>query len=159
MMYNLIRRDVEREHLGYATHVGVALIAYGPLHGGQLASAWRSRDDLPADSRAVQNPDVYLADEERVFAVTRSLVTHAEQIGATPGQVALAWVLRNPAVTTTLTAARSADELRSQLGACTLDADDSFWASLDLATAMPPSYPTDFYDRLTRRTPPTPGER
>jgi aryl-alcohol dehydrogenase-like predicted oxidoreductase len=151
MMYNLVRRDLEREHVGYAREVGLALIAYGPLHGGHLAAGWQSRAELPPDSRAVENPDVYLADEARLFAVTDALVTHAEQIGATPGQVALAWVLRNPAITTTLTAARSADELREQLAAFTLDADDDFWSSLDRATALPPSYPSDFYERLTAR--------
>ena len=151
MMYSLVRRDIEREHIGYAQQFGIALIAYGPLHGGQLASAWRTREELPPDSRAVANPDVYLSDEARVFAVTEALVAHAEQIGATPGQVALAWVIRNPAITATLTAARSGDELRAQLAALTLDADADFWASLDRATAMPASYPADFYDRLTRR--------
>jgi aryl-alcohol dehydrogenase-like predicted oxidoreductase len=151
MMYNLIRRDLEREHFGYAQAAGVALIAYGPLHGGQLAGGWRSRDELPADSRALDQPDVYLADEARVFGVTAAVVEHAQQIGATPGQVALAWVVRQPAITSTLTAARSADELRDQLRAFDVVADKSFWESLDRATALPPSYPGDFYARLSAR--------
>jgi aryl-alcohol dehydrogenase-like predicted oxidoreductase len=151
MMYNLIRRDLEREHFGYAQATGLALIAYGPLHAGQLAGGWRSRDELPADSRALEQPDVYLADEARVFEVTAALVEHAHQIEATPGQVALAWVVRQPAITSTLTAARSADELREQLRALDLVADDSFWTSLDRATALPPSYPADFYTRLSGR--------
>jgi len=149
MMYSLIRRDIEREHFGYAAETGLALIAYGPLHGGQLAAAWRSVDELPADSRALQNPDVYLSDATRVFAVTATLVEHADRVGATPGQVALAWVLRNPAIAATLTAA----QLEEQLRALDLDADPNFWASLDEATALPLSYPTDFYDRLRARTP------
>jgi aryl-alcohol dehydrogenase-like predicted oxidoreductase len=153
VMYNLIRRDLEREHFGCSAATGVALIAYGPLHGGQLAAGWRSADELPPDSRAVQNPDVYLSDAARVFAVTASLIEHAERIGATPGQVALAWVLREPAIAATLTAARSATELTEQLRALDLDADDAFWTSLDEATALPLSYPTDFYDRLRARTP------
>ena len=151
MMYNLIRRDLEREHFGYAQATGLALIAYGPLHAGQLAGGWRSREELPANSRALDQPDVYLADEARVFAVTAAVVEHAQQIGATPGQVALAWVVRQPAITSTLTAARSADELRDQLGVFELGVDESFWTSLDRATASPPSYPTDFYERLSRR--------
>jgi aryl-alcohol dehydrogenase-like predicted oxidoreductase len=151
MMYSLVRRDIEREHMGYAQEVGLALIAYGPLHGGQLAGAWRSRAELPSDSRAAANPDVYLSDEARVFAVTESLAEHAERIGARPGQVALAWVMRNPRITTTLTAARSCGELREQLAALTLDAGSDFWTSLDRGTAPPQTYPTDFYERLTGR--------
>jgi aryl-alcohol dehydrogenase-like predicted oxidoreductase len=151
MMYSLIRRDIEREHIAYAQASGLALIAYGPLHGGHLAAGWQSPEELPADSRAVANPDVYLADAPRVFAVARAVVEHAARIGATPGQVALGWTLRAPGITTTLTAARTADELREQLCALTLDADDGFWASLDGATALPPSYPSDFYARLVAR--------
>jgi aryl-alcohol dehydrogenase-like predicted oxidoreductase len=151
MMYSLVRRDIEREHIGYAREVGLALIAYGPLHGGHLAAAWSSRADVPPDSRAASNPDVYLSDEDRLFAVTDTLVTHARAIGATPGQLALAWVLRQPGITATVTAARSAAELREQLVALMLDADDEVWESLDRATALPPSYPNDFYERLTAR--------
>jgi 1-deoxyxylulose-5-phosphate synthase len=151
MMYSLIRRDLEREHFGYAEATGLALIAYSPLHGGQLAAAWRSPDELPGHSRAVSQRDVYLSDADRVFGVTAALVEHAEQIGATPGQVALGWVLRQPAITSTLTAAQSAAELESQLKALSLDADESFWESLDTATALPPSYPADFYARMKAR--------
>jgi aryl-alcohol dehydrogenase-like predicted oxidoreductase len=151
MMYNLVRRDLEREHIGYARQFDLALLAYSPLHGGQLAGGWRSRDELPSDSRALANPDVYLSDEARMFAVTATLVDHANAIGASPGQVALAWVLRNPAITSTLTAARSAAELDDQLEALDLDAGDDFWSSLDAATAPAQTYPADFYERLARR--------
>lgn len=151
MMYSLVRRDLEREHFGYAQASGLALIAYGPLHGGHLAAGWKTEEELPPDSRAVANPDVYLSDAERVFAVTGAVVEHAARIGATPGQVALGWTLRTPAITTTLTAARTPDELREQLRAVALDADDAFWRSLDEATALPSSYPSDFYARLVAR--------
>lgn len=151
MMYNLVRRDIEREHVECAREIGVSLIAYSPLHGGQLAGGWTSREQLPAESRTLSNPDVYLADEERLFNVTRAVVAHATSIDATPGQVALAWVMRQPWIAATLTAARSAAELQSQLGALTLDVDASFWSSLDDATGLAPSYPTDFYERLQAR--------
>jgi aryl-alcohol dehydrogenase-like predicted oxidoreductase len=151
MMYNLVRRDIEREHLAYAQLVQLAVIAYGPLHGGHLAAAWRSRADVPPNSRAGLNSDVYLSDQTRLFAVTEVLVAHAEQLGATPGQVALAWVLQNPAITVGLTAARSARELEEQLVAIDLEADRDFWSSLDRATALPESYPDDFYRRISTR--------
>ncbi|HEY6533354.1 MAG TPA: aldo/keto reductase [Acidimicrobiales bacterium] len=152
LMYNLVRRDIEREHLPYARSTELAVIAYGPLHGGHLAAGWLSRAELAPDSRALANPDVYLADEDRLFAVTRALVEHSQALGVAPGRVALAWVVRNPDVSTTLTAARTANELTEQLEALTLDADDAFWRSLDAATALPESYPSDFYDRLAGRS-------
>ena len=151
MMYSLVRRDIEREHIGYARQSGVALLAYSPLHGGQLAGGWLSREDLPPDSRARSNPDVYLSDEAHMFAVTAALVGHAAAIGASPGQVALAWVHRNPGISSTLTAARSRAELCEQLAALEVDADDDFWSSLDQATKPAQTYPADFYERLDRR--------
>lgn len=151
LMYNLVRRDIEREHVNYAAAADTAIVAYGPLHGGHLAGAWSSLTEIPADSRAALNPDVYLADEARVFAVNEAVVKHAADIGATPGQVALAWVHRAPGITATLTAARTGQELVEQLGALSIDADKAFWQSLDAATAPAHSYPTDFYTRLSGR--------
>jgi 1-deoxyxylulose-5-phosphate synthase len=48
MMYNLIRRDIEREHVECAARFGVGLIAYGPLHSGMLGGGWTYRMQIPA---------------------------------------------------------------------------------------------------------------
>jgi 1-deoxyxylulose-5-phosphate synthase len=151
MMFNLVRRDIEREHFDVSRHYGVGIVAYGPLHAGLLAAGWCSREEVPVDSRVALVPEVYLADEERVFSVTRSLVDHAHQAGLSPGQLALAWVLRRDEVTSALTAALTAQELEDQLGALTVEVDDSIWESLDRSTRLPPSYPQDFYERQSER--------
>ena len=88
MMYNLIRRDLEREHVACAARYGVGLIAYGPLHSGMLAGGWTSRAQIPPTSRIGEYPEVYLGDEARAFGITAVLVDAAAALGATPGQLA-----------------------------------------------------------------------
>jgi aryl-alcohol dehydrogenase-like predicted oxidoreductase len=151
MMFNLVRRDIEREHIDVCQRHGLGIIAYGPLHAGLLAAGWATREELPADSRVAMVPDAYLADEERVFSITRSLVDHARQAGIRPGQSALAWELRQKGLTSTLTAALTARELEDQLCSLSVEVDDAVWMSLDRATRLPASYPQDFYERQAQR--------
>jgi aryl-alcohol dehydrogenase-like predicted oxidoreductase len=151
MMFNLVRRDIEREHMDVCRRHGLGVLAYGPLHAGLLAAGWASREELPADSRVAMVPEVYLADEERAFSVTRSLVDHARQAGVRPGQLALAWVLRLKGVTAALTAALTARELEDQISSLSVEVNDEIWTSLDRATRLPASYPQDFYERQEAR--------
>jgi aryl-alcohol dehydrogenase-like predicted oxidoreductase len=151
MMYNLIRRDIEREHVEYVRRSGVGLIAYGALHAGLLASGWTSRDEVPPNSRVAMIPEVYLNDESRAFAITATVVRLADEAGVTPGQLALAWALRNDAVSAVLTAADNASQLAEHLLATELDVPSAVMSELDALSALPPSYPTDFYQRLHAR--------
>jgi 1-deoxyxylulose-5-phosphate synthase len=151
MMYNLVRRDVEREHLSCSAALGVGIIAYSPLHGGTLATRIESTAALPSAGRAAANPDVYLSDSERLVAVNHALMSYAESTGVHPVQLALGWITRNPAISTVLIAGQTAAELRQQLQVLDLDIDNGVWASLDAATSAGDGYPKDFYDRLAAR--------
>jgi 1-deoxyxylulose-5-phosphate synthase len=151
MMFNLVRRDIEREHFDVCRHHGLGLLAYGPLHAGLLAAGWSAREEVPANSRIATVPEVYLADEERAFSVTRSLVDHAQKAGVRPGQMALAWVLRQTGISAALTAALTARELEDQLCSLSIEVDDAIWESLDRTTRLSASYPQDFYDRQAAR--------
>ena len=151
MMFNLIRRDIEREHIDVCQHHGLGILAYGPLHAGLLAACWTTREEVPGDSRIAKVSEVYLADEERTFSVVRSLVDHARRAGIRPGQMALAWVLRHSGITAALTAALSARELEEQLCSLSVEVDETIWESLDCATQLPASYPQDFYERQATR--------
>ena len=152
MMFNLVRRDIEREHVDVCQRYGLGIVAYGPLHAGLLAAGWTTRDEIPSNSRVAQVPEVYLADEARVFSVTRALVDHARQASVRPGQLALAWVLRQKGVSAALTAALTVEELEDQLCSLAVEVDNAIWMSLDRATQLPASYPQDFYQRQAERT-------
>jgi aryl-alcohol dehydrogenase-like predicted oxidoreductase len=131
--YSLIERDVEAEILPFAEAAGVGVIAYSPMGSGLLTGRmtreriegladndWRKRDarfQEPALSR-------HLALVERLEAV-------AERYDTTPGAVAIAWTLRNPAVDGAIVGLRRPDQVDGVLAAATLELSDEDAAELE----------------------------
>src|SRR6202048_373474 len=120
--YSLVRLEVEPEILPYCRSYGIGVIVYSPMASGLLTGAmtreraanlppsdWRSRDIEFKEPRLSRN----LALVERVREV-------GEHYGCPPGQVAVAWTLRNPAVTGAIVGARSAKQVGENVGAAGL---------------------------------------
>ena len=120
--YSLVRREVGQEILPYCRSNGLGVIVYSPMASGLLTGAmtrervaslpdsdWRSRDLEFHDPRLSKN----LALVERLREV-------GERVQRPPGQVAIAWVLRNPAVTGAIVGARNAKQVEGNVDAATL---------------------------------------
>jgi aryl-alcohol dehydrogenase-like predicted oxidoreductase len=91
--YSLWSREVEAEILPTVRRLGIGFVAYSPLGRGFLSGAIRSRSDLQPDDWRLKNPrftDEAIAKNSRLADVVGAI---ASEIGATPSQVALAWVL------------------------------------------------------------------
>jgi aryl-alcohol dehydrogenase-like predicted oxidoreductase len=120
--YSLVRREVEQEILPYCRSNGLGVIVYSPMASGLLTGAmtreraaslpdsdWRSRDVEFKDPKLSRN----LALVERLREV-------GERVQRPPGQVAIAWVLQNPAVTGAIVGARNARQVEENVDATTL---------------------------------------
>jgi aryl-alcohol dehydrogenase-like predicted oxidoreductase len=131
--YSLVRREVEQEILPYCRAKGLGVITYSPMASGLLtgamtreraaalpASDWRSRDIEFTEPRLSQN----LALVERLREV-------GERHGRPSGQVAIAWVLRNPAVTGAIVGARNAKQVEGNVGAAELHLTDDEIAEIE----------------------------
>jgi aryl-alcohol dehydrogenase-like predicted oxidoreductase len=131
--YSLIRREVEREILPYCQSQGLGVIVYSPMASGLLtgamtreraanlpASDWRSRDIEFTEPRLSKN----LALVERLREV-------GERHGRPPGQVAIAWVLGNTAVTGAIVGARNAKQVEGNVGAAELHLTDDEIAEIE----------------------------
>lgn len=97
--YNLVYREEEREMLPLCRSEGVGVIPWSPLARGFL-SGTRSRQDWGETPRAKSDEfahDMYY--QESDFTVVERVIEIAEQRGATPSQIALAWLLHQPGVT------------------------------------------------------------
>jgi aryl-alcohol dehydrogenase-like predicted oxidoreductase len=151
MMYNLVRRDLEREHFAACNELGMGLVTWSPLHSGVLATGLTTADEAPPGSRVASGPALrktYLTDA-RVDHVVRGLNSIASQVGVAPSTLAMGWVLRRPEITSVLTGIQHVQELKDNIAALDVQLDDAVWDDLDRVTALPSSYPSDFYGRLS----------
>jgi aryl-alcohol dehydrogenase-like predicted oxidoreductase len=91
--YSLWSRDVEAEILPAIRRLGIGFVAYSPLGRGFLSGTIRSRKDLQPGDWRLQNPrfsEAAIADNSRLADAVAEV---AKEVGATPAQVALAWLL------------------------------------------------------------------
>ncbi len=91
--YSLWTRDQEAEVLPVLRELGIGFVAYSPLGRGFLTGAIRSRADIPADDNRQNNPRFSEANFESNLRLADEVAAIAAEVGATPGQVALAWLL------------------------------------------------------------------
>lgn len=121
--YSLIRRDIEAEILPYCQREGLGVIVYSPMASGLLSGAMtRERianlppDDWRRRSSAFNEPNL-----TRNLAIVDELRETAKREGArTPGEVAVAWTLQNPAVTGAIVGARNAEQVDGWIGAASV---------------------------------------
>jgi aryl-alcohol dehydrogenase-like predicted oxidoreductase len=129
--YSLIQREEEREMFGLLADQGVGSLPWSPLAGGMLGRPWgdrstpRSRDNVEVDFNG--NPLWLDSDEGIVDAVQRI----AEARGISMGQVALAWVLRNPVVNSPIMGATKEYHLAEAAAAVDLTLTDEESATLE----------------------------
>src|SRR3954454_9225535 len=121
IFYSLQARDAEYELIPAAIDQGVGIMVWSPLAGGLLSGKYGRDKTPPEGSRHLtewNEPPV--RDEDRLYDVIDALVEIAEARGASPAQVALAWLLGRPGVSTVVVGARTEEQLADNLGAASL---------------------------------------
>ena len=123
--YNMFHRDrVEKEYVPLYRELGIGLTVWSPLASGVLTGKYN--DGIPEDSRLALKGYEWLRDsvlgdrgDERIAKV-KLLAAIARELGCTMAQLALAWCLRNPDVSTVITGATNAKQVRENLAAIEL---------------------------------------
>jgi aryl-alcohol dehydrogenase-like predicted oxidoreductase len=132
--YSMLRRDIEESILPYCLAHGIGTIVYSPMQSGLLTGSWSQERmaALPADDwRKEKNRHFQPPLFERNLQLVEVLRAIAARHGATPGQVAIAWTLRLPAVTAAIVGARKPGQLRDLLPAATLTLTATDLAAID----------------------------
>jgi aryl-alcohol dehydrogenase-like predicted oxidoreductase len=151
--YNLMDRSIERELIPMAQTYGIALIPWSPLARGFLTGKYRRGEELPEGSRLERDmgsgrstifserTKKHLTD--RAFDVLDVVEALANAKGATPSQIALAWMLRQPAITSPIIGPRTMEHLVDNLGAVGIEITDADREKLD--SVAPPEEATASY--------------
>src|SRR3954466_1304843 len=123
--YSLQARDAEYELVPVALDQGVGILVWSPLAGGLLSGKYRRGDQGPEGSRHLTDwNEPPVRDEEQTYDIIDALVEIAESHDASPAQVALAWLLGRPGVTSLVVGARTEEQLADNLGAVDLTLED-----------------------------------
>lgn len=117
--YSLIHREAERESLPYCQKHGIGVIVYSPMASGLLTGGMtRERiAKLPDDDWRKEHPDFTEPNLSRNLALVECLEQIGKRHGRSPGEVAIAWTLHNPAVTGAIVGARDAKQAQGVMRA------------------------------------------
>ncbi|MBL7164552.1 MAG: aldo/keto reductase [Anaerolineales bacterium] len=128
--YNLAhRKDFERELAAVCETYGVGVIPYSPLAGGFLTGKYQQGEPLPASVRADSAKRRYF--NERGWAILDTAQKIAAENGLSVSQVALAWLLANPLVSSPIIGPRNLTQLEDNLGSAGFQLSEEEKAQLD----------------------------
>ena len=135
--YSLVRRGVQEEILPYCRREGIGVIVYAPMASGLLTGAMtRERAaSLPADDWRRRSPEFNEPNLTRNLALVERLRVVGKRHGRSAGEAAIAWTLRNPAVTGAIVGARNAAQAEGVMNAAELSLSDADIAEIEGGTA------------------------
>ncbi|MEU7690022.1 aldo/keto reductase [Microbispora hainanensis] len=142
--YSLLQRDIERELLPMAESLGLGVTAWSPLGGGVLSGKY-TRPGAPATGGRLNAESLSARDH----AMARVVQDVADDLGATPSQVAIAWTASRSRAIHPIVGARDADQLRDNLAAAGLTLPPESIARLEEATGFELGFPGDFISQTS----------
>jgi aryl-alcohol dehydrogenase-like predicted oxidoreductase len=132
--YSLLVRGVEEDVLPTCLRHGMGVIPWSPLAGGWLSGRYRKDIDVPASRRAQMIPrryDMSIPENQRKLDAADALARLADEAGTTLIELALAFVIRHPAVTAAIIGPRTMEHLESQLPAASIELSDEVLDRID----------------------------
>jgi aryl-alcohol dehydrogenase-like predicted oxidoreductase len=132
--YSILTRNIEHDVLPTCEHYGMGVIPYSPLAGGWLSGRYRKNTDVQGPASAARPParfDMSDPANQRKLDAADQLAQLADQAGITLVEMALAFVLRHPAITAAIIGPRTMSHLQSQLGAADLTLSDDVLDRID----------------------------
>ena len=157
--YNLVARQLEREHLPLCATQGLGLLPYSPLGGGLLSGKFGRDRTPPPGARVTQWTERYGNRPpmwpdfatERNWRIIEAVAAVAEELGASPAQVSLAWLLHKPGVASVILGVRSLAQLEDNLKAAELALPEAAMRRLEEVSATELDYPYDFLSEIQGR--------
>src|ERR671914_3017333 len=132
--YSMLVRGVEYDVLPTCLRYGIGVIPWGPLNGGWLSGRWRRGADDLTSRRSAMLParyDLSIPANQRKLDAADALAQLAEEAGMTLIEMALAFVLRHPAVTAAIIGPRTMEHPQSQLTAVDVELSDDVLDRID----------------------------
>ena len=145
--YSMLVRGIEADVLPTCQRHGIGVIPWSPLAGGWLSGKYRKGQDTPASTRAQRLPgryDLSLPGNQRKLDAADALGALADEVGIPLIEIAIAFVINHPAVTSAIIGPRTMEHLESQLPAATRTLDGELLDRID--EIVPPATSFNYAD-------------
>lgn len=156
-LYNLLHRTLEWELLPVCRNEGIGIIPWSPLRGGWLSGKYKRGMSAPPQNTRVEDAEKHGWSEswrnlatERTWTILDELLAVSSEIGKSPAQVALRWLLQKPAVTAPIIGARRMDQLSDNMASVGWMLSAEHIERLDRVSEPEGVYPYDFIRRFLR---------
>jgi aryl-alcohol dehydrogenase-like predicted oxidoreductase len=130
--YNLLNREEEREMLGLCLTEGIGVLPWSPLARGRLTRAWESQSSTTRSQTDGYGKQIYSGTEEADKSVVDRVGEIAEARGISRAQIALAWLLHQPAVTAPIVGATKPYHLEEAVGALAIKLSEAEIEALEV---------------------------
>lgn len=141
IMYSLMVRDAEYELVPLGLKHGLGVMTFSPLSAGLLSGKYRRSSAPPSGTRLTDGAMPIYADLEKLYRIVDVLDQVAAEHDATTSQIALAWTMKKPGVSTVLFGARDEKQLADNLKAAEIKLTLEQVLLLDEASDVVPPYP------------------
>lgn len=150
--YSLVVRDIEAEIIPVCQLKGVGVVVWSPLAGGFLTGKYKPGERTAAGTRSEEG----WAYPQRYFAANADetlaeLLKVAEEVGRSPAQVALRWVLEQPAITSAIIGARTVEQARDNFLAGSWRLSEEARVRLTQVSLLPHRYPRSMEENMHER--------
>ncbi len=150
--YSLVVRDIEQELIPLCLHKGLGVVVWSPLGGGFLTGKYRPGERTVRGTRSEEGwayPESYFA--ANADESLQCLLEVAAEAGRSPSQVALRWVLEQPAVTSVIAGARTLGQFADNVQAAGWTLDPGARGRLDEVSRLPDRYPESMEKNMHER--------
>jgi aryl-alcohol dehydrogenase-like predicted oxidoreductase len=141
MYYSLVGRDLENEFQSFAEYYNIGILVWSPLAGGFLAGKYSRENPAPAGTRFAEAGQFVPFNKEKAYRVIDVLKEVAARHNASASTVALAWLLRRPAISSVIIAARNSGHLEDNIRAVDLQLSAEDLRQLDSVSDPGTPYP------------------
>jgi aryl-alcohol dehydrogenase-like predicted oxidoreductase len=144
--YSVAGRDIEREIMPMAISEGISIMPWSPLAGGFLSGKFTRTKEIAGESRrdTFNFPPV---DKEKAYDIIDVMIKIGQHHQVTAAQVALAWVLQQPGVTSVIIGAKNVNQLNDNIKAVNLNLNDEELKELNQISELPAEYPAWMVNR------------
>lgn len=138
--YTVAGRDLERELVPMMRSESVGLMVWSPLAGGLLSGKY-TRDQQGEQGSRRMSVDFPPVQKDRAYDCIEAMRPMAESRGVSVAQIALAWLLHQPHVTSVIVGAKRVDQLEDNIAATTVELSAADLDAIDKVSALPAEYP------------------